>query len=229
MALDAVVFDMDGTLFDTERLWTEAHGPACAELGVEYKEGLAEAIRGTSGDSMLRALHAVFGEDFDAPRYVRALCDAVESLFEQGITKMPGLDDLLACLRERGIPTAVASGSTREQIDHHLRVTGLDEQFRVRISGFDVAHAKPAPDSFLEAARQLGATPARTMVVEDSPSGIRAAHAGGFVAVMVPNMEEPDEQTRSLCAAVCDSLLDVVPLVERIDDGGEPGGASRAL
>lgn len=214
MKVDAVIFDMDGTMFDTERLWTAAHVPACAECGVEYREGLAEAIRGTSGDSMLRALREFYGEDFDAPRYVQALCDAVDRLFEQGITKMPGLDELLAHLRELGIPTAVASGSTRAQIDHHLRVCGLDEQFKVRISGFDVAHAKPAPDSFLLAARQLGATPSRTMVIEDSPSGIHAAHAGGFIPVMVPNMEQPDSETRAMCFVVCDSLFDVIALVD---------------
>lgn len=214
MRLEAAIFDMDGLMLDTERIWTSCYAPVSAAFGVGVPDGLVDAMRGTSGATSRRVIRSFFGEGFDAAGYMDALWAEADRRFELGIDKMPGLDELLGRLAELGVPMAVASGSKAYQIEHHLHACGLEHLFPVRVSGFDVPHAKPEPDIFLEAARRLGANPARSMVLEDSVKGIHAAHAGGFVPVMVPSAQQPDDETRAMCLAVCATLYDVIPLID---------------
>ena len=131
---------------------------------------------------------------------------------EGGVDKKPGLDEILAWLKEQGIPRAVASGSKLVQVHHHLALLGLDDKFTMAISGFDIENSKPAPDIFLKAARELGTDPARTVVLEDSSNGIRAAHAGGFIPIMVPDHESPEE-AHGLYRYVCKDLFEVRDLL----------------
>ena len=120
--------------------------------------------------------------------------------------------EIYAWLKEQGIPRAVASGSKLVQVHHHLALLGLDDKFTMAISGFDIENSKPAPDIFLKAARELGTDPARTVVLEDSSNGIRAAHAGGFIPIMVPDHESPEE-AHGLYRYVCKDLFEVRDLL----------------
>ena len=209
--IDGVIFDMDGTMFDTERMWATFWEPALAALGLPYREGLAEAARGTAGVTTRNVVRQFYGPDCDAEAIVDSLhWVADEVFFSAPVPKKPGLDALLAWLKARHIPMAVASSSREAMIRHNLDVWGLTQDFKAIVSGQHVAHSKPDPEIFLLTARKLGVKPARCLVLEDSYNGVRAGAAGGFVTVMVPDLVPADDEMKRLYTMECASLEEVL-------------------
>ena len=209
--IDGVIFDMDGTMFDTERMWATFWEPALAALGLPYREGLAEAARGTAGVTTRNVVRQFYGPDCDAEAIVDSLHRvADEVFFSAPVPKKPGLDALLAWLKARHIPMAVASSSREAMIRHNLDVWGLTQDFKAIVSGQHVAHSKPDPEIFLLTAQKLGVEPARCLVLEDSYNGVRAGAAGGFVTVMVPDLVPANEEMRGLYTMECASLWEVL-------------------
>ena len=209
--IDGVIFDMDGTMFDTERMWATFWEPALAALGLPYREGLAEAARGTAGVTTRNVVRQFYGPDCDAEAIVDSLHRvADEVFFSAPVPKKPGLDALLAWLKARHIPMAVASSSREAMIRHNLDVWGLTQDFTAIVSGQHVAHSKPDPEIFLLTAQKLGVEPARCLVLEDSYNGVRAGAAGGFVTVMVPDLVPANEEMRGLYTMECASLWEVL-------------------
>ena len=209
--IDGVIFDMDGTMFDTERMWATFWEPALAALGLPYREGLAEAARGTAGVTTRNVVRQFYGPDCDAEAIVDSLHRvADEVFFSAPVPKKPGLDALLAWLKARHIPMAVASSSREAMIRHNLDVWGLTQDFTAIVSGQHVAHSKPDPEIFLLTARKLGVEPARCLVLEDSYNGVRAGAAGGFVTVMVPDLVPADDEMKRLYTMECASLEEVL-------------------
>ena len=209
--IDGVIFDMDGTMFDTERMWATFWEPALAALGLPYREGLAEAARGTAGVTTRNVVRQFYGPDCDAEAIVDSLHRvADEVFFSAPVPKKPGLDALLAWLKARHIPMAVASSSREAMIRHNLDVWGLTQDFTAIVSGQHVAHSKPDPEIFLLTAQKLGVKPARCLVLEDSYNGVRAGAAGGFVTVMVPDLVPANEEMRGLYTMECASLWEVL-------------------
>ena len=209
--IDGVIFDMDGTMFDTERMWATFWEPALAALGLPYREGLAEAARGTAGVTTRNAVRQFYGPDCDAEAIVDSLHRvADEVFFSAPVPKKPGLDALLAWLKARHIPMAVASSSREAMIRHNLDVWGLTQDFTAIVSGQHVAHSKPDPEIFLLTAQKLDVEPARCLVLEDSYNGVRAGAAGGFVTVMVPDLVPADDEMKRLYTMECASLEEVL-------------------
>ena len=210
-----VIFDMDGLMFDTERIWATLWKPALHSLGMEYKEGLAEAMRGTAGESGRRVLRQFYGADCDAEAIHAALHREADRAFAARPDKKPGLDELLAWLDAHHIPMAVASSSRMASIRHHLDGWGLTHYFKAVISGEQFTSSKPDPEIFYRAAEMLGTAPEHTLVLEDSYNGVRAGAAGGFVTVMVPDLAQPDDEMRRLYTAECASLHEVRRMLEK--------------
>ena len=209
--INGVIFDMDGTMFDTERMWATFWEPALAALGLPYKEGLAEAARGTAGVTTRNVVRQFYGENCDAEAIVDSLHRvADEVFFSAPVPKKPGLDELLAWLDAQHIPMAVASSSREAMIRHNLDAWGLTHYFKAIVSGQHVAHSKPDPEIFLLTAQKLGVEPARCLVLEDSYNGVRAGAAGGFVTVMVPDLVPADDEMRGLYTMECKSLGEVL-------------------
>lgn len=208
--IQGVIFDMDGLMFDTERMWATFWEPALAALGLPYKEGLAEAERGTAGETSRNIVRSFYGEDCDANAIIDSLHRVADKVFQKPVPKKPGLDELLAWLDEQHIPMAVASSSRMHIIQRNLDNWGLTHYFKTLASGQQVTHSKPDPEIFLLAAQQLGVEPARCLVLEDSYNGVRAGAAGGFVTVMVPDLLPADDEMRSLYTAECKSLTEVL-------------------
>ena len=209
--IDGVIFDMDGTMFDTERMWATFWEPALAALGLPYREGLAEAARGTAGVTTRNVVRQFYGPDCDAEAIVDSLHRvADEVFFSAPVPKKPGLDALLAWLKTRRIPMAVASSSREAMIRHNLDVWGLTQDFTAIVSGQHVAHSKPDPEIFLLTAQKLDVEPARCLVLEDSYNGVRAGAAGGFVTVMVPDLVPADDEMKRLYTMECASLEEVL-------------------
>ena len=209
--IDGVIFDMDGTMFNTERMWATFWEPALAALGLPYREGLAEAARGTAGVTTRNVVRQFYGPDCDAEAIVDSLHRvADEVFFSAPVPKKPGLDALLAWLKARHIPMAVASSSREAMIRHNLDVWGLTQDFTAIVSGQHVAHSKPDPEIFLLTAQKLDVEPSRCLVLEDSYNGVRAGAAGGFVTVMVPDLVPADDEMKRLYTMECASLEEVL-------------------
>ena len=209
-----VIFDMDGLMFDTERIWVTLWAPAARELGLPAPDAaFAAGARGLAGENMLRYLRAHYPTV--APQL---LLDTLYRLAGQALANgapvKPGLYELLDYLKGAGIPRVVASSSPREMIRSHLRHAHIEQYFAGVVSGQDVQHSKPDPAIFLEAARVLGLPPRDCLVLEDSFNGVRAGHASGAVTVMVPDLDQPTQEIRSLYNACCKDLLEVRDLLK---------------
>ena len=212
--IQGVIFDMDGLMFDTERIWATLWEPALAGLGLSYKEGLDEAARGTAGDSMRAVLRRFYGPDCDPDRITEALHEQGVIAFQAPPPKKPGLDEILAWLEQRHIPMVVASSSRMASIRHHLDSWNMTHFFKAVISGEQFTSSKPNPEIFLRAAEALGTEPDHTLVLEDSYNGVRAGAAGGFVTVMVPDLAPSNDEIRRLYTTECPSLHEVRKLLE---------------
>ena len=212
--VDGVIFDMDGLMFDSERIWGTLWEPALATFGLTVPDGLPEAARGTTGDAALSVIARFCGPAVDPAAIFAEFYRQAELAFARGVPPKPGLFGLLDWCEAHVIPMAVASSSPEPLIRGNLERAGIAERFAAVVPGKQVARSKPAPDIFLEAARRLGVDPAHTLVLEDSFPGVRAGAAGGFVTVMVPDTMAPTDEIRALAARVCASLSEVRVLLK---------------
>ena len=208
--VQGVIFDMDGLMFDSEPIWRQCWPPAFERVVLDMIPELPELVPGMSKSGTADYVTQLYDGDPRAAQAVEAYYEiAAETFAQHGAPKKKGLDELLETLAERGIPSAVASSTNRSIVKGNLRHAGLEDAFTIIISGDMGLTSKPAPDIFLEAARQLGCDPAETLVLEDSQNGIRAAVAGGFIPVFVPDISHVSDEVRAQAAYVCDSLLEV--------------------
>ncbi len=210
-----VIFDMDGLMFDTERLWDKMWEPACKALGLPLPENLAAfsaSCRGLAGDN-LRSQVAKYIPG-DPQRLLDKVWQMADERFAQGVPCKKGLKELLTALDDRGMPRIVASSSPRTMIEMNLQNTGTARYFHDVVSGTEVKHSKPAPDTFLLAAEKLHLDPKDCLVLEDSPNGLRAARAAGCKAVVVPDITPIPPESEGLWAARAATLADVIPLLE---------------
>lgn len=212
--VEGVIFDMDGLMFDTEPLWTDAWPIVLPEFGYEeVPPELPDACRGSSGEVTYRIVRSFLGEDADAPAIWVRMKEEVHKMLERGVVKKPGLDELLAFLAENDVPMAIASSSPQTIIRMDLDHAGVRDYFTYLISGEDVDKPKPDPQVFLVAAERMGTDPAKTLVLEDSLNGVRAGAAGGFITVMVPDMIAPTDEIKELYTRECADLIEVRDLL----------------
>ncbi len=188
---------MDGTLYDTERIYERAWQVAGVTRGVYLQ------LIGRSRDNILRILEE---NGYDGPAVRAQKQEYVREALRGEIPLKPGVRGTLRWLRERGFRTAVATSSSMDTTEEYLMRTGMREDFTKVVSGQLLEHGKPAPDIFLLAAKELSSEPARCMVVEDSFNGVRAGHAAGMYTVMIPDLLPPDEEIMRLADAVLDSM-----------------------
>jgi HAD superfamily hydrolase (TIGR01509 family) len=193
MRFDAVIFDLDGTLLETERIVVDAGLAAFRRMGLPERHDLLTAMVGTVGDDGDAAMRAAFGAGFDRALFEAHMQEAVDAAFAAGIPLRPGADDLLAHLAEIAMPRAIATNSRTSAARRNIATAGIAHRFDpAHIHGRDrVARPKPAPDLFLHAARGLGADPARCLVFEDSDPGAAGALAAGMTVVLVPDQRAP--------------------------------------
>lgn len=213
--IQGVIFDMDGLMFDTERLWDTLWEPACRELGLPLPADMERYVaggRGLAGDALKAHVREAIPQA-DPQRVLDKVWQLYGVRYSAGVPCKPGLKELLAELEDRGMPRIVASSSPRSMIELNLQTTGVARYFHDVVSGSDVPRSKPAPDIFLEAARRLGLDIGRCLVLEDSYNGVRAGHAAGAVTVMVPDLAQPNEEIRALYDRCCRDLFEVRDLL----------------
>jgi HAD superfamily hydrolase (TIGR01509 family) len=205
--LAAVILDMDGLMFDTERIAVDAWMRAGADCGCPIPESVIVETVGLDARSARSYLERALGPSFDYDR-VRPLRlrYGAETIERQGVPVKPGLAELLDVLANRGVPRAVATSTDRARTESLLSKAHLMDQFDVVVCGDEVEHGKPAPEIFLRAAERLHASPPRCVVLEDSEMGIRAASNAGMRAFLVPDLKTPGPQTVALADRVFPSL-----------------------
>ncbi len=198
----AVVFDMDGLLFDTERLYEKAILSAARELGCEMSVEVFHRFVGTPWQNDRRVMIEQYGASYPADALREAWIRHFGLLVEDGLELKSGVLELLDLLDKIGVPRAIATSSSHGTVRHHLDVHQLARRFHAVVAAGDYANSKPAPDPFLRAAERLGVEPRHCLALEDSHNGIRSASAAGMMAVMVPDLVQPTEEIRALCSVV---------------------------
>lgn len=207
----AVVFDMDGVIFDSERAVMQCWKEVASRHNIPDIE---KAILACTGTTMVRTREIMlnlYGADFPYDEYARESSAIFHSRYDGGRLPMkPGVKELLTFLKERGKKIALASSTRQQVVTDELRDAGIIEYFDRIICGDMVSRSKPAPDIFLKACEALNISPSDSYAIEDSYNGIRAAHAGGLHPIMVPDLLPADEEMQSLAEIVLPSLTSVM-------------------
>jgi HAD superfamily hydrolase (TIGR01509 family) len=205
--IEAVVFDLDGVLLQSEEVWDSVREGYVRELGGRYDEEVQRAMMGMSAPEWSRYLKEEAGVPGDPETINR---DVVERMLEAYRRELPLLPGAVEAVRRTAaaFPLALASSSNREVFEAVLELAGIADCFRATVSSEDVARGKPAPDVYLEAARRLGVAPERCAAVEDSHAGIRSAKSAGMRVVAIPNASYPPDEEALALADVRLATLD---------------------
>jgi HAD superfamily hydrolase (TIGR01509 family) len=223
--IDAVVFDVDGVLLDTEELWNDARRQITEERGGRWRDDAQRAMMGMSSPEWSKHMHDVLGVP-DPPEEISAeVVERLESLYRERLPLVPGALEAVRRIGELW-PLAIASSSNRPLIDLFLELTGTSGMFRATVSSEEVARGKPAPDVYLEAARGLGVEPTSCAAIEDSENGIRSAAAAGMRVIAIPNrVFPPSDEALSVAHAVLRSLDELTAdAVNSAATGARPAG-----
>jgi HAD superfamily hydrolase (TIGR01509 family) len=209
--IEAVVFDLDGVLLDTEELWNEVRGGLARERNGRWSDTAQADMMGMSSTEWSRYMHDVVGLA-EPPEEINR--EVVQRMLDRYAEQLPLIDGAVDAVRRLAAewPLGLASSSNRELIDRALDVSGLAPCFRVTVSSEEVASGKPAPDVYLEAARRLEVPPERCAAVEDSASGLRSAHAAGMHIVAIPNAAFPPPDD---AVALADVVLGSISELDR--------------
>jgi len=212
--LKLVIFDMDGLMFDTERATMKAYLDVALSWGLPATEDQFLHIIGKNSRDIKEQYRRDFGEKIDADRLYKEIGDLRIRRMDDAVPVKKGLTDILEFFKKKKITMAVASGSDEETIRHFLEMTKVAAYFEGVLSSKNVKRGKPEPDVFLELCRRFDAGAEETLVLEDSPNGIRAAIAGKIPVIAVPDILPIPDDLKEKCLAVVPDLLSAVLAVE---------------
>ena len=211
----AVLFDMDGTLIDTEKYYRVFWPKAMAEFGYHMTDEQVLSMRSLGRPFAPARLKDWFGEELDYYAVRARRTEMMEAQLDlDGIQLKPGAVEILEELRRRGILAAVATATPPERTEKYLGLTGIRPYFSKIISATQVKEGKPSPDIYLYACEQLGLSPEECLAVEDAPNGILAARRAGLRVVMVPDQTQPDEELKRILYACVDRLDQVAECLD---------------
>ena len=214
--INAVIFDMDGVITDTEKFYNQSWTEAMHECGhPEFTNTDALLFRSCNHVDGKILLEKLFGCGDDYDRIHQCSNRIVEEIMaKEGIPLKPGIEEILKYLKEHHIKSVVATATKYKRASARLKQVGLYDSFDTIISASMVPKGKPHPDVYLYACEGIGEQPADCIAVEDSPNGIKSAYAAGCKTVMVPDLSQPDEELQKLLYAKADSLVDLISIIE---------------
>lgn len=207
----AVIFDMDGVIFDSEQAYIDSFRAICKDEGIPFIEQACIDCIGANWNRSKLIFEQAYGEDFDFPHYYDLVRKRLGTL---RFDLKPGVHEIFAFLKARGIPTALASSTSKKSVMRMLSEERMLTTFDAVICGDMVSHSKPHPEIFLTAAEALNVPPENCFVIEDSFNGIRCARNADMRPIMVPDILQPDEEIRSIAEVVLPRLNDVIDYLE---------------
>jgi HAD superfamily hydrolase (TIGR01509 family) len=209
--IDAVVFDLDGVIVDSEHVWDDVRQQLAEERGGRWHAEASRDMMGMSSVEWSRYMHDVIGLPEEPAEINAEVVRRLEAIYREALPLIPGAVEAVHGLAARW-PLGLASSSNRELIDFVLDVSGLAPLFRATVSSEEVPRGKPAPDVYLEAARRLGVPGGGCAAVEDSENGIRSAKAAGMRVLAIPNPQfPPAEEALAAADAVLASVAELTP------------------
>lgn len=210
LSFDGVVFDADGTLFDTENLMYEVWVEVGEEMNFPYPGREYLDYVGLNRAAVLSLMRERYGDGFDGAEFmVRCVARLSERIEIEGVPLKPGVREILAFLKERNIPIGLATSTHRVRTQRRLELCGLTAYFQAVTTGDEVANGKPDPEIYLTTCEKLGLDPTGCLAVEDSRNGILSARAAGMSVAMIPDMIPPSEELLTQIWNRFDSLTDL--------------------
>ena len=211
-----ILFDMDGLVLDSEALYTRFWREAANALGYPMTVEQSLGMRSLGKKLGQPYLESLFGPTVDYTTLRQKRIELMDAYVEKyGIDVKPGIYELLDYMDDNNIPGAITSSSPMEFIERHLSSANLLHRFQKLCSGHSIPNGKPAPDIYLLGAKELGLKPEECLALEDSPTGILSAYRAGCLPVMIPDLDQPKEDTQKLLFAKADSLADIIDILKQ--------------
>ncbi len=215
MQIKGAIFDMDGTLLDTEEIYVQCWGITAKKWGIEVPLEFITAFMGSSRKEIERRFKGLFGQDFDFEKFRTHMVEEVFKIFdESGIPIKKGAVEILEYLKKNNIPMAVATSTHSDRALLMLERSGLSKYFDAVVCGEDIEKGKPDPDIFIEAARRIGKNPKECLGIEDSRNGILSVKRAGMTAVLVPDMVEVTQDMKDAADYISDDLNMVLEIIK---------------
>lgn len=215
LKFELIIFDMDGLMFDTEKISYISWRDAAARYGYQIDDEIFRKTIGANLTSTKDINFKYFGNSFPIEEILSERVRIAEEIIElNGVPIKKGLYDLLYYLSQSNIKKAVATSTSRKRALNLLKLAGIDSYFDYILCGDEIEKSKPDPEIFLKVSDKLGCSPQKCLVLEDSEAGIEAAYKAGMFPIMIPDMKEPNELTKTLIFKRMDNLLDVKYFLE---------------
>lgn len=213
--IKAVLFDMDGVIFDTERVYLEGWKKVFKKYGYEMKKEIYVSVMGTGRKNVSETFVSIYGEDLPIKEmYEEKDRELFKAIDEGKVPLKEGAKEILMFLRDKGYKTALATSAKRERAIKQLKMGNIEELFDVVVTGDEVVKSKPDPGIFLTAAKKLSEEPENCIVVEDSPAGIKAAYNAKMIGFHVEDLKEADENILKYCNNNFNNLLEIKEYIE---------------
>lgn len=214
----AVIFDMDGVIFDSERIIIELWEDFGEKNNMPHMHDVTIRCVGLNDKATEEVFKEVYGDDYDYRSFQKIISKQYHEIADGGkLPMMIGVREILDYLKDNGYKIALASSTRTEVVTNQLKAANIYGYFDKVVCGDTVTHSKPHPEIFLKAADQLGVDITKVYIIEDSFNGIRAAHAAGAMPIMVPDMIEPDEEMREKAFKILNNLLEVIDFLKTIN------------
>lgn len=216
--MKAVVFDMDGVIFDSEKVYRRHWMITGEEYGIEQglMESLCNQMAGATKVRNEKLMKSHFGEDFDYNTFREKTMNRMdEDILQNGLELKPGVTELFQYLKEHGLKIGLATSTQKERAERNLKNAGILNVFDHIVYGSQVANGKPAPDIYRKACEELQVEPSEAIGIEDSINGVKSSAAAGLYTIMVIDMIEPTDEIKPLADKIFDSLFDVIELLEQ--------------
>ena len=211
LIFQAVVFDADGTLFDTERTMQQVWATVGKEIGFSKPAEEYLEFIGLNRSALLTLMREKYSPNFDGADFMTRCAEGLHrQIEEQGLPLKPGAREILDFFRQQGIPMALATSTHRDRTNRRLELAGLIDYFQITITGNEVSHGKPHPEIYLTACQKLGVDPKCCLAVEDSRNGILSAHTAGLSVAMVPDMIPPTKDLEGVLWGRFSSLSELI-------------------
>ena len=219
ICIKGLLFDMDGLILDTEKLYTRFWQEAANALGYPMTKEQAMGLRSLNREFGAAKMQSYFDVPVDYEAVRKKRIEMMDAFIEkEGVEAKPGVHELLSYLKEKGIKTAIATSSPMERTEKYLASVGLTGAFDELISGYMVQKGKPEPDIYILAATKLGLAPNECLALEDSPTGLLSANRAGCYPVMIPDQDMPTPETEALLFAKADDLEKIVFLLKWLEN-----------